>query len=209
MDVIIPRNSKIPTSAARQYTTSVDGQKNLKIAVYQGERDVVKDNRKLAEFILSGIPAMPAGFPKIEISFILNADGILKVKAKELRSGLEQSIDIKPQYGLTDAEVEQMLLDSIVHAKDDMKIRSLLEAKTEANQVLLAAEKFIKKNAELLSAEEAAGMQALMTALKQATASDDKDLIQVKMDELNEYSRPFAHKVMDAVIGEAMKGKKV
>ena len=102
-----------------------------------------------------------------------------------------------------------MLLDSIVHAKDDMKIRSLLEAKTEANQVLLAAEKFIKKNAELLSAEEAAGMQALMTALKQATASDDKDLIQVKMDELNEYSRPFAHKVMDAVIGEAMKGKKV
>lgn len=209
MDVIIPRNSKIPTSAARQYTTSVDGQKNLKIAVYQGERDVVKDNRKLAEFILSGIPAMPAGFPKIEISFLLNADGILKVKAKELRSGLEQSIDIKPQYGLTDAEVEQMLLDSIVHAKDDMKVRSLLEAKTEANQVLLAAEKFIKKNAELLSAEEAVGMQALMTALKQATASDDKDLIQVKMDELNEYSRPFAHKVMDAVIGEAMKGKKV
>ncbi len=209
MDVIIPRNSKIPTSAARQYTTSVDGQKNLKIAVYQGERDVVKDNRKLAEFILSGIPAMPAGFPKIEISFLLNADGILKVKAKELRSGLEQSIDIKPQYGLTDAEVEQMLLDSIVHAKDDMKTRSLLEAKTEANQVLLAAEKFIKKNAELLSAEEAAGMQALMTALKQASESDDKDLIQVKMDELNEYSRPFAHKVMDAVIGEAMKGKKV
>jgi molecular chaperone HscA len=125
MDVIIPRNSKIPTSASRQYTTSVDGQKNLKIAVYQGERDIVGDNRKLAEFILSGIPAMPAGFPKIEISFILNADGILKVKAKELRSGLEQSIDIKPQYGLTDDEVEKMLLESITHANEDMQTRGV------------------------------------------------------------------------------------
>lgn len=209
MDVIIPRNSKIPTSAARQYTTSVDGQKNLKIAVYQGERDVVKDNRKLAEFILSGIPAMPAGFPKIEISFILNADGILKVKAKELRSGLEQSIDIKPQYGLTDAEVEKMLLDSITHAKDDMQVRSLLEAKTEAQQVLLSAEKFLKSNAALLSHEEAEGMRNYMTVLKASLESGDKDLIHVKMDELNEYTQPFAHRVMDKVIGEAMKGKKV
>ncbi|MEO6166467.1 MAG: Hsp70 family protein, partial [Chitinophagales bacterium] len=209
MDVIIPRNSKIPTSAARQYTTSVDGQKNLKIAVYQGERDVVKDNRKLAEFILSGVPAMPAGFPKIEISFILNADGILKIKAKELRSGLEQSIDIKPQYGLTDAEVEKMLLDSITHAKDDMQVRSLLEAKTEAQQVLLSAEKFLKSNSALLTHEEAEGMQNYMTLLKTSLESGDKDLIHVKMDELNEYTQPFAHRVMDQVIGEAMKGKKV
>ncbi|MEP7127859.1 MAG: Hsp70 family protein, partial [Chitinophagales bacterium] len=209
MDVIIPRNSKIPTSAARQYTTSVDGQKNLKIAVYQGERDVVKDNRKLAEFILSGIPAMPAGFPKIEISFILNADGILKVKAKELRSGLEQSIDIKPQYGLTDAEVEKMLLDSITHAKVDMKTRSVQEAKTEAQQVLLSAEKFLKSNAGLLSIEEADGMRSYMNALKDSLENGDKDFIHTKMDELNEYSQPFAHRVMDRVILDAMKGKKV
>ncbi|MBK9732441.1 MAG: Fe-S protein assembly chaperone HscA [Chitinophagaceae bacterium] len=209
MDVIIPRNSKIPTSAARQYTTSVDGQKNLKIAVYQGERDVVKDNRKLAEFILSGIPAMPAGFPKIEISFILNADGILKVKAKELRSGLEQSIDIKPQYGLTDAEVEKMLLDSITHAKDDMQTRSVQEAKTEAQQVLLSAEKFLKSNAGFLSNEEAEGMRSFMNALKDSLDSGDKDFIHTKMEELNEYSQPFAHRVMDKVILDAMKGKKV
>lgn len=209
MDVIIPRNSKIPNSAARQYTTSVDGQKNLKIAVYQGERDVVKDNRKLAEFILSGIPAMPAGFPKIEISFILNADGILKVKAKELRSGLEQSIDIKPQYGLTDAEVEKMLLDSITHAKDDMQVRSLLEAKTEAKQVLRSAEKFLTANTGLLSDAETTGMRTLMDALKATLDNNDKDDIQLKMDELNEYSQPFAHRVMDKVIGDAMKGKHV
>ncbi|MBX7108197.1 MAG: Fe-S protein assembly chaperone HscA [Chitinophagales bacterium] len=209
MDVIIPRNSKIPTSAARQYTTSVDGQKNLKIAVYQGERDVVKDNRKLAEFILTGIPAMPAGFPKIEISFLLNADGILKVKAKELRSGLEQSIDIKPQYGLTDAEVERMLLDSITHARDDMRVRSLLEAQTEAQQVLQAAEKFLQTNAALLTDEEAKGMRVHMQALQISLQGKDKDVIHVKMDELNAYSQPFAHRVMDKAIAEAMKGKKV
>lgn len=209
MDVIIPRNSKIPTSAARQYTTSVDGQKNLKIAVYQGERDVVKDNRKLAEFILSGIPSMPAGFPKIEISFLLNADGILKVKAKELRSGLEQSIEIKPQYGLTDDEVERMLLDSITHAKDDMQARSMLEARTEAQQVLQAAEKFLKTNTEVLSDEEVKGMQKYMHALQESLQNSDKDLIHVKMDELNEYAQPFAHRVMDKAIAEAMKGKKV
>lgn len=209
MDVIIPRNSKIPTSAARQYTTSVDGQTKLKIAVYQGERDVVADNRKLAEFILSGIPAMPAGFPKIEISFILNADGILKVKARELRSGMEQSIDIKPQYGLTDEEVEKMLSDSIKHAKDDMTFRSLVESKTEAQQVLLSAEKFLKKNAQLFSVSDTERMHQHIAALSASLAGDDKDLIQVKLDELNAFAQPFAHQVMDSVLGEAMKGKKV
>ncbi len=111
MDPIIPRNSKIPTKAGRQYTTSIDGQVNMKISVYQGERDLVKDNRKLAEFDLRGIPAMPAGFPKVDVNFILNADGILKVEAIELRSGTRQEVQVKPQYGLTDEQVEQMLMD--------------------------------------------------------------------------------------------------
>ena len=209
MDVIIPRNSKIPTSAARQYTTSVDGQSKLKIAVYQGERDVVKDNRKLAEFILTGIPAMPAGLPKIEISFILNADGILKVRAKELRSGVEQSIEVKPQYGLTDVEVEKMLLDSITHARDDMQIRAVLEAQTEASQVLQSAEKFLRLNSALLSEEEMAGMRSHMKALEQVLTGNDKDLIHLRLDELNSYTAPFAHRAMDAAIASAMKGKKV
>ena len=109
MDVLIPRNSKIPSKAARQYTTQKDGQGGMRISVFQGERDLVKDNRKLAEFNLTGIPGMPAGLPKVEVSFLVNADGILVVKAKELRSGIEQSIEVKPQYGLTDEEVEKML----------------------------------------------------------------------------------------------------
>ncbi len=129
MDVLIPRNSKIPTKAGRQYTTQKDGQSGMRISVFQGERDLVNDNRKLAEFNLTGIPAMPAGLPKVEVSFLVNADGILVVKAKELRSGIEQSIEVKPQYGLTDEEVEKMLLESITHAEDDMKVRALVEAR--------------------------------------------------------------------------------
>lgn len=209
MDVIIPRNSKIPTSAARQYTTSLEGQSKLKVAVYQGERDVVNDNRKLAEFILTGIPPMPAGLPKVEISFILNADGILKVRAKELRSGLEQSIEVKPQYGLTDEEVEKMLLDSITHAKDDMHTRAVLEARTEAKQVLQAAEKFLKKNSELLDEKEIAGVRSYMTSLDAVLESNDKDLIHLRLDELNEFTEPFAERAMNAAINKAMRGKKV
>ena len=122
----------------------------MRIAVFQGERDLVKDNRKLAEFNLTGIPGMPAGFPKVEVSFLVNADGILVVKAKELRSGIEQSIEVKPQYGLTDAEVEKMLLDSITHAKDDMQIRALVEAQTEAKQIIDTTSQFITKNKNFL-----------------------------------------------------------
>jgi len=145
MDTLIPRNSKIPTSVGRQYTTQKDGQGSMRISVFQGERDLVKDNRKLAEFNLTGIPGMPAGLPKVEVSFLINADGILVVRAKELRSGVEQSIEVKPQYGLTDDAVEKMLMESITHAKDDMQTRALVEAQTEAAQILDVTEKFIGK----------------------------------------------------------------
>jgi len=136
MDVIITRNSKIPTKAGRQYSTSVDGQVNMKISIYQGERDLVKENRKLAEFDLKGIPPMPAGFPKVDINFLLNADGILTIRATELRSGLKQEVEVKPAYGLTDEEIEKMLLDSIAHAKDDIAKRMLIEARTEGEQLV-------------------------------------------------------------------------
>ena len=133
MDVILPRNSKIPSSVARNYTTSIDGQKNLKVAVYQGERDLVKDNRKLGEFILTDIPPMPAGIPKIEIQFLLDADGILKVKAAEQRSGQATEIQIKPSYGISEEEMALMLIDSMKNAESDMAQRVLLEARNEAN----------------------------------------------------------------------------
>lgn len=209
MDVIIPRNSKIPNKAGRQYTTSVDGQKNLKISVFQGERDLVEHNRKLGEFILSNIPAMPAGLPKIDIQFILNADGILTVRARELRSGLETQVQIKPTYGISEEEMALMLLDSIQHAQEDMNARGLLEARNEANNLLLSGEKFLNQNREILTEEETAATRLLLQQLKDATAGNDKDVIHAQIDALNQYTGPLAHRAMDKTIAAAMKGKSV
>jgi len=209
MDVIIPRNSKVPTKAGRQYTTSIDGQVNMKIAVYQGERDLISENRKLAEFDLKGIPSMPAGFPKVDINFLLNADGILKIQAIELRSGIKQEVEVKPTYGITDEQVEQMLLDSITHAKEDVNQRMLIEARVEGEQMVRTVESFIQKNGEFISIEEAAKTHQYLTALKAALTSGDKDGIHKAIDKLNEYTRPFAERLMDHAISTAMKGKSI
>jgi molecular chaperone HscA len=209
MDVLIPRNAKIPNKAGRQYTTQKDGQGSMRISVFQGERDLVQHNRKLAEFNFTGIPGMPAGMPKVEVSFLINADGILSVTAKELRSGVEQSIEVKPQYGLTDEEVEAMLMDSITHAKEDMVTRALVEARTEGEQMLAVTEKFIAKNTSLLTKEELIATASAMQNLQMALTMDDKNLIQTKIEELNEISRPFAERAMDAAVGGALKGKQV
>lgn len=209
MDVLIPRNSKIPTKVGRQYTTHKDGQSGMRISVYQGERDLVQDNRKLAEFNLTGIPAMPAGLPKVEVSFLINADGILVVKAKELRSGIEQSIEVKPQYGLSDEDVEKMLLDSLTNAKDDIAKRALVEARTEGEQLLETTERFIGKNASFLTQEELIATAEAMQALQLALTMEDKDLIHRKVEELNDISRPYAERVMDQAVSTAMKGKTI
>jgi molecular chaperone HscA len=209
MDVLIPRNSKIPCGAARQYTTHQDGQSDMRITVFQGERDLVKDNRKLASFSLRGIPGMPAGFPKVEVSFTINADGILSVKAKELRSGVAQEIEVKPQYGISSEEIEKMLLESITHAKSDMVERALVEARTEGEQILGVTEKFIQKNTTLLSAEELTATAAAMQALQLSLTMADKDLIQRKTEELNEVTRPFAERAMDVAVKGALQGKSI
>jgi molecular chaperone HscA len=133
----------------------------------------------------------------------------LIVKAKELRSGTEQSIEVKPQFGLTDAEVEQMLLDSITHAKDDIKKRALVEAQTEAQQIIETTQKFIQKNAAYLFANEITLTETAVKELQLLLNSDDKDLIHKKIEELNGISRPYAERLMDTAIGKAMKGKKV
>jgi molecular chaperone HscA len=209
MDVIIPRNAKVPTKAGRQYTTSLDGQVNMKISVYQGERDLVSENRKLAEFDLKGIPSMPAGFPKVDINFLLNADGILTVQAIELRSGMKQEIDITPSYGLSDETVEQMLIDSITHAKSDVEQRMLIEARSEAEQLVYTAERFVEKNGFVLKDEEKAETLNYIAALKEALGTGDKDTILKKADELNEFTRPFAERLMDIAVSQAMKGKSI
>jgi len=209
MDAIIPRNSKIPTKAGRQYTTSVDGQKNLKVSVFQGERDLVEHNRKLGEFILKDIPPMPAGLPKIDIQFILNADGILTVRARELRSNLETQVEIRPTYGITEEEMALMLIDSIQNAESDIAARSLLEARNEANNVLLSGDKFLVQNVAILSETEQTETRALLSALREAVAGTDKDHILATMETLNEYTAPLAHRALDFNIREAMQGKKI
>ena len=209
MDVLIPRNSKIPSKVGRQYTTQKDGQGSMRISVYQGERDLVKDNRKLAEFSLIGIPGMPSGMPKVEVSFLVNADGILVVKAKELRSGVEQSIEVKPQYGLTDDEVEKMLLDSITHAKEDIQTRALVEAQTEAKQIIETTSQFISKNKNFLTVEELTETMSAINKLTELMDKGNKDEIQGHIEKLNEISRPYAERLMDEAISTAMKGKKI
>lgn len=209
MDVLIPRNSKIPSKAGRQYTTQKDGQGSMRIAVYQGERDLVKDNRKLAEFNLTGIPGMPAGLPKVEVSFLVNADGILVVRAKELRSGVEQTVEVKPQYGLTDAEVEKMLLDSITNAKDDIQVRALVEAQTEARQIIDTTGQFVIRNKALLTDKELNDTAKAIDALEGMITSATKDEIQMGIEKLNDISRPYAERVMDTAISSAMRGKNI
>jgi molecular chaperone HscA len=209
MDTIIPRNSKVPNRSARQYTTSVDGQTKLKIGVFQGERDLVAHNRKLGEFVLTGIPPMPMGLPKIEIQFILDADGILKVKAKELRSGVEQTVEMRSQYGLTEEEMGEMLIDSIQNAQSDMAKRAVLEAKNEANNIIRSAEKFLIQNSQILTEEEIATTQSLTNALKTSVQGEDKDVINQAMDDLNQFTSPLAHRAMDVNIKQAMAGKKI
>lgn len=209
MDTIIPRNSKVPTKAGRQYTTSIDGQANLKVSVYQGERDLVQHNRKLGEFILSGIPPMAAGMPKIDIQFILDADGILTVKASELRSGVQTSVRIKSQYGISEEEMAQMLIDSLHHAKDDMQTRALLEARNEANNILQASDKFLKNNATILTKEEVETTLDLSKQLRSLVSDGSKDAINLAMEKLNQYTAPMAHRALDVNIAEALKGKDV
>jgi molecular chaperone HscA len=210
MDVLIPRNNKIPCKVGREYTTSVDGQVNLKISVYQGERELVAQNRKLGEFVLKGIPAMPAGFPKIEVAFALDADGLLKVSAKELRSGVAQQIDIKPQYGLTDDQVEAMLLAGFQHAQEDVTARLHQEAINEGQQLVYLAERFIEKNANLLNQNEMEGTKQRIAALKcLLDERAEKDSILQALTELNDYTRPFAERLMDVAVSAALKGKEI
>ncbi|MEP7195808.1 MAG: Fe-S protein assembly chaperone HscA [Saprospiraceae bacterium] len=209
MDIIIPRNSKIPNHLAREYTTSKDGQTNLKIAVYQGERDLVKNNRLLSEFVLSNIPPMPAGLPKIQLSFNIDSDGILKVKAKELRTNVEQEITIKSQFSLETEEIASMLMDSIKFAKSDMEIKSLIDLTNEANALKLAGDKMIRDNGSLLSQMDSDEIKKLLGNLNLAILAEEKNAIQSAMDELNKFAEPIAHQIMDQNIQKALTDQKV
>ncbi|MBC7885715.1 MAG: Hsp70 family protein, partial [Saprospiraceae bacterium] len=209
MDTIIGRNSKVPHRAGRQYTTSVDGQKNLRISVFQGERDLVENNRKLGEFTLKNIPPMSAGIPKIEVQFMLDADGILTVKAKELRSNVETTVEIKSTYGISEEEMARMLIDSIKNADQDVRKRALLESINEANNLILATEKFLVQNKNIITKDEITNISNLNNNLKQSLLSEKRDDVELAIKNLNDYSAPIAQKALDVNIQDALKGVKM
>jgi molecular chaperone DnaK/molecular chaperone HscA len=205
---IIQRNSTIPASATEHFTTGVDGQTNVAIHVLQGERELAKDCRSLARFDLRNIPPMVAGLPRIEVKFLIDANGILHVSAREQRSGQEAQVEVKPTYGLTDEQVETMILDSFDHAEDDITARQLIEAANEARTILEAVAKGEKSPAwQQLTPDEHAAIAAAAAELKQSLRSKDYKLIRQRIEQLDRATRRFAELMMDAAVTGALGGK--
>ncbi len=212
---IILRNSTIPATGSETFTTGVDHQTAVDIHVLQGERELVADNRSLARFKLRGIPPMPAGMPRVQVHFQIDANGILSVTAAELRTQIEQTIEVKPSYGLTDDEVERMLLDSFEHAEADVAARLLIEARNEAESVITATEKSMRapEFAEFAATEFAPGEQKrieqALAGLKHVLASDDKGAIEQWTHVLNDATRHLAELMMNRSVRAALAGKNV
>jgi len=205
---IIQRNSTIPASATEHFTTGVDGQTNVAIHVVQGERELAEDCRSLARFDLKGIPPMSAGLPRIEVKFLIDADGILHVSAREQRSGKAAEIEVKPTYGLTDEQVEGMILDSFDNAEADFAKRLLIEARNEAETILSAVERAPQSPAwALLRGEEQSAITAARDRLIQARAGEDSAQIREATLALDQATRRFAELMMEAAVSSALRGK--
>ena len=207
-DKIILRNSTIPASATQYYTTQVDGQANVAIHVLQGERELARDCRSLARFDLKGVPSMPAGMPRIEVKFLIDANGILHVSAREQRSGQEAEITVQPSYGLTDEQVESMLLESFDYAEEDFRQRQIIEARHEADTILAALSKGKKNDAwQELASDERRRVEALESALVAVKESGDYPAIRSAIDTLNQGTMHLAELMMDTAVSTALKGK--
>jgi molecular chaperone DnaK len=208
-DKIILRNSTIPASATQHYTTQVDGQTNVAIHVLQGERELAKDCRSLARFELKGIPAMPAGIPRVEVKFLIDANGILHVSAREQRSGKEAEIEVQPSYGLTDEQVESMILDSFDSAEEDFRQRQVIEARNEAGTIVAALEKGKRSSPAWgqLTSDEKKRIAKLEKALHAVKDEDDYQAIRTAIDALNQGTMRLAELMMDSAVSTALKGK--
>ena len=209
MGWIIPRNTTIPTSARETYTTFKDNQTGVDIHVLQGERELVKDNRSLARFRLAVDPA-PAGLARVEVTFLLDANGILNVTARDLKSGKAASVEVQPSYGLTDEQVERMLIESFEHAEQDIRSRQVLDARTEAETILMAAARAMNDYGEdVVSASERAKIQEAVNALEKSCRGEDAGRIRDMVDALNEVTMPLAERMMDNVLKSALENKRV
>jgi len=207
-DKIILRNSTIPASATQFYTTQIDGQANVAIHVLQGERELAKDCRSLARFDLKGVPPMAAGIPRVEVKFLIDANGILHVSAREQRSGKEAEIQVQPSYGLTDEQVEGMILDSFDNAEEDFRRRQLIEARNETATILSALEKAKKSPAwGQLTSDEKKQIAKLEKALTAVNAEEDYQAIRKATDTLNHATTRLAELMMDSAVSSALKGK--
>jgi Fe-S protein assembly chaperone HscA len=208
MSSLIRRNTTIPASAKEMFTTYVDGQTGVDIHILQGERELVKDNRSLARFRLK-VPPLPAGVPRIEVTFLIDANGILNVSARDVRTGETQSIAVKPSYGLSDEEVERMIGESFKFAADDLKARQLIEAKTEANAILAATEKALGRGRHLIASDEIGTIAAAAEALRRATAGQDHKAILAGIAEMEKVTHHLAEVLMDTSLKEALENKKL
>jgi len=206
---IINRNSTIPASAAEMFTTWVDNQTGIDVHVLQGERELVEDCRSLARFTLKGIPPQPAGLPRIEVRFLIDANGILTASARDLRTGEEQSIEVKPSYGLTDEQIEKMLIDSFEFAEEDIRKRQLIEARNEAQTVMRAAEKALADYSQaLIDDNEQTEIRRALDNLRQTVGGDDHQIIREKTKALDDASQHLAEIIMDSALVAALKDRK-
>ncbi len=208
MSSLIRRNTTIPTSAKEMFTTFVDGQTSVDIHILQGERELAKDNRSLARFQLK-IPPLLAGAPRVEVTFMIDANGILNVTARDVRTGEAQSIEVKPSYGLSDQEVERMIRDSFVYAKQDIQERQRIEAMNEAEIILRATEKALARAGNLATPEELAAIQEAVANLKSAMGGADHRAIRAAIEKLDKTSYSLAEKLMNSTLQEALKDKKL
>lgn len=207
---VIPRNSTIPVARAQEFTTFKDGQTAMSIHVVQGERELVKDCRSLAQFTLRGFPPMVAGAARIRVSFQVDADGLVSVAAREMTSGVEASVDVKPSYGLTDAEIADMLQASFQYAKEDADARSLAEERVDAARLLEAVRAALAKDGDkLLNASERVEIEASLVSLKVSVISENHRVIKEAIAAVSKATENFAARRMDAGVAAALKGKTV
>src|SRR5437773_961778 len=208
VSILIPRNTTIPTSAREMFTTSVDGQTVVDMHVVQGERELAKDCRSLARFELRGIDPMPAGMPKIEVTFLIDANGILQVAAREQRTGKATSIEVKPTYGLAEADVERMVEESFQYAEADVSARLLIEARNEADTVLTHVRRALSQGGHLVGEDERRGIASALEALEGARAGQDRDLIRDATTALNHATEHLGELMMDAALKGALSSKR-
>jgi len=208
MSSLIRRNTTIPASAKEMFTTYVDGQTGVDIHILQGERELVKDNRSLARFRLK-VPPLPAGVPRIEVTFLIDANGILNVKASDMRTGQSQSIEVKPSYGLSDNEVERMIEDSFKFAQEDVSARKLIEARLEAGALITATEKSLAEGGNLIAEKDAAAIRNALTSLKAAKEGNDSKAIRARMADLEQSAKPLSVARLDDSLKRGLQGKKV